>query len=199
MRVKKFNSKAGIIAAAATAVVGIILVVLTQVNFLGGLVVGQISTAVRDELNVELKMPDLSGNPLMGFKGRGISLVRSDDELLTIDKMNIKLSLPSLLKNSPRVSSLVIEGLSTDYDSLLEMMPKKKESSGPKDIPIDKIIFDDVSLSSPWGLLELEESSLEIRGTEWFAPALKGNFRGIPFSIYGIARKEAGNWFLDGF
>ncbi len=199
MRVKKFNSKAGIIAAAATAAVGLILVVLTQVNFLGGLVVGQISTAVRDELNVELKMPDLSGNPFMGFKGRGISLVRSDDELLTIDNMNIKLSLPSLLKNSPRVSSLVIEGLRTDYDSLLKMMPEKKESSEPKDIPIDKIIFDDVNVSSPWGLLELEDSSLELRGTEWFAPAMKGNFRGIPFSIYGIVRKEAGNWFLDGF
>lgn len=199
MRGKKFNSKTGIIAAFATAVVGIILVILTQVSFLGDLVVDQVSNAVREELNVELKMPPLEGNPVMGFKGRDMSFVRSDDILLRIDNIDIRLSLSSLLKNSPRVSALVIDGLKTDYDSLLKLMPEKKESSGPKDIPIDKIIFNDVRVSSQWGLLELDDSSLELRGLEWFAPALKGKFKDIPFSIYGIAKKEAENWVLDGF
>jgi hypothetical protein len=54
-----------------------------------------------------------------------MSFVRSDEKLLTIDKVEIKTSLQSLLKNSPRVSALVIEGLSTDYDSLLKMLPER--------------------------------------------------------------------------
>lgn len=199
LRVKKINSKAGIIAALTTAAAGIALVVLTQVNFLGDLVVDQVSNAVRDQLNVELVMPALSGNPVMGFEGKEMSFVRSDDKLLTIDKIDINLSLPSLLKNSPRISTLVIEGLSTDYDSLLKMVPEKKGSAGTKDIPIDKIILNEVRVSSQWGLLELDDSSLELRGLEWFAPVLKGKFRDIPFSVFGVVRKEEENWLLDGF
>ncbi len=127
MRRISFNSRIGIIFALATAVVSIFLVVITQFSFLGELVVDQVSGAVRDELNVEIQMPPLTGNPIMGFKGDKVSLVRSGDDLLTIDNIEINLSLLSLLKNSPRVSTLVIEGLDTDYDSLLKMLPEKKE------------------------------------------------------------------------
>lgn len=199
MRRISFNSRIGIIVALATAFVGILLVAITQFNFLGELVVDQVSSAVRDELNVEIQMPPLTGNPVMGFKGENVSLVRSDDKLIAIDRIEINLSLPSLLKNSPRVSTLVLDGLDTDYDSLLKMLPEKKEGQGPKDIPIDKIMLNNVKVSSKWGLLELEDSSLELRGLEWLAPALKGKFKNIPFSIYGIAKKESGSWVLDGF
>lgn len=194
-----FNSRIGIIAALATAVVGILLVVITQFNFLGDLVVDQVSDAVHDELNVEIEMSPLTGNPVMGFKGGDVSLVRSGENILTIGKIEINLSLSSLLKNSPRVSTLVIDGLDTDYDSLLKMVPKNKEGQEPKDIPIDKIIFNNIKVSSRWGLFEIDDSSLELRGPSWFAPALKGKFKAIPFSIYGIVKKEAGNWILDGF
>ncbi|MGD9666589.1 MAG: hypothetical protein AB7U31_03920 [Synergistaceae bacterium] len=199
MRRISFNSRIGIIAALATAVVSILLVVITQFSFLGGLVVDQVSGAVRSELDVEIQMPPLTGNPIMGFKGDKVSLVRSGDDLLTIDKIEINLSLLSLLKNSPRVSTLVIEGLDTDYDSILKMVPEKIEGQDPGDIPIDKIKLNDVKVSSKWGLLELGDSSLELRGSRWFAPALKGKFKDIPFSIYGIMKKESGNWVLDGF
>ena len=151
MKIKKINSKpakAGIIAALITAAAGLVFVVLTQVNFLGDLVVDQIRKAVNDKLGIELVMPALSGNPVVGFKGKEMSFVRSDEKLLTIDKVEIKLSLQSLLKNSPRVSALVIEGLSTDYDSLLKMLPERSGSSGTDDIPINKIIMNKVRVSS---------------------------------------------------
>ncbi|HAJ93700.1 MAG TPA: hypothetical protein DCM41_02290, partial [Synergistaceae bacterium] len=121
MRRISFNSRIGIIAALATAVVGFLLVVVTQFNFLGDLVFDQISGAVHDELNVEIQLSPLTGNPVMGFKGEEVLLVRSGKKLLTIDKIEINLSLLSLLKNSPRVSTLVIDGLYTDYDSLLKL------------------------------------------------------------------------------
>ena len=187
------------IAAMVAAVVGILLVVITQFNFLGELVVDQVSSAVRGELNVEIQMPPLTGNPVMGFKGEEVLLERSGENILTIDKIEINLSLLSLLKNSPRVSTLIIDGLDTDYDSLLKMVPEKIEGQDPRDIPIDKIILNNLKVSSQWGLLELDDSSLELRGPRWFAPALKGKFKAIPFSIYGIVKKEAGNWVLDGF
>ncbi|MDO9544796.1 MAG: hypothetical protein Q7J00_06385, partial [Synergistaceae bacterium] len=181
MRRITFNSKIGIILTLTTAVVSILLVVITQFSFLGNLVVDQISGAVHDELNVEIQMSPLTGNPVMGFKGEEVLLVRSGEKLLTIDKIEINLSLLSLLKNSPRVSTLVIDGLYTDYDSMLKMVPEKIEGQDPKDIPIDKIVLNNVKVSSKWGLLELEDSSLELRGPRWFAPALKGKFKDIPF------------------
>lgn len=187
------------VAALVTTVVGIFLVVVTQFNFLGDLVVDQVSDAARDALNVEIRMSPLTGNPVMGFKGGDMSFVRSGDKLLNVDKIEINLSMLSLLKNSPRVSTLVIEGLDTDYDSLLKMVPEKIEGQDPRDIPIDKIVLNNVKVSSKWGLLELNDSSLELRGPNWFAPALKGKFKDIPFSIYGITKKESGNWALDGF
>ncbi len=199
MRRITFNSKIGIILTLTIAVVSIFFVVITQFSFLGNLVVDQISDAVHDELNVEIQMSPLTGNPVMGFKGEEVLLVRSGEKLLTIDKIEINLSLLSLLKNSPRVSTLVIDGLYTDYDSMLKMVPEKIEGQDSKDIPIDKIVLNNVKVSSKWGLLELEDSSLELRGPRWFAPALKGKFKDIPFSIYGITKKESGNWVLDGF
>ena len=54
MRRITFNSKIGIILTLTTAVVSILLVVITQFSFLGNLVVDQISGAVYDELNVEI-------------------------------------------------------------------------------------------------------------------------------------------------
>lgn len=199
MRRISFDRKTGIIAFSVAAVVVIVLAILTQVNFLGGFVMDRVGSAVRDELNVELVMPPLTGNPIIGFKGEGMSFVRSGDKLITIDKIAINLSPTSLIKNSPRVSTLVIDGLDSDLDSLLKMIPKEKKNQEAKDIPIDKIVLNNVRVSSKWGTMELDDSSLELRGLEWFAPALKGKFKDIPFSIYGIAKKESGNWILDGF
>lgn len=187
------------ITALVAAVVGILFIVIIQFNFLGELVVDQVSSAVRETLNVEIQISPLTGNPVKGFKGEKMSFVRSGEKLLNIEKIEINLSLLSLLKNVPRVSTLVIDGLETDYDSLLKLLPEKIEGQDPTDIPIDKIELDNIKITSKWGLLELEESSLELRGPEWFAPALKGKFKGIPFSIYGITKKESGNWILDGF
>lgn len=194
-----FVTKAGIITFIITTVVGIALLILTRANFLGDLVVAQVVNAVRNELNVELEMPPLTGNPIIGFKGEDLSFVRSGEKLFTVDKIVMKLSLISIIKNSPRLSTIVIDGLNTNLDTLLKIVPKKKESSEAKDIPIDKIVFNNVKVSSKWGLLELDDSSLELRGLDWFAPALKGKIKNIPFSIYGIAKKEDDNWIFNGF
>jgi pyoverdine/dityrosine biosynthesis protein Dit1 len=71
LKIKKINSKtakAGIIAALITAAAGLVFVVLTQVNFLGDLVVDQIRKAVNDKLGIELVMPALSATPWSASK-----------------------------------------------------------------------------------------------------------------------------------
>lgn len=195
----RFNSKISIIVAVITAVIGLALVLLTQVNFLGDLVVEQVSLAVRETLDVELDMPALNGNPVMGFRGSDIAFLRAGEKLLTIDKLQVNISLKSLVKNSPRVSTLLVEGLRSDYASLLEMKPKSKENPGSKDVPVDKVVVNDLKISSEWGLLELDESSVELRGLEWYAPAIKGRFNDTSFSLHGVIKKETENWVLDGF
>lgn len=194
-----FVVKTGIITFIIIAAVSLALLILTRANFLGDLVVTQIVNAVRNELNVELEMSRLTGNPIIGFKGKGLSFVRSGEKLFTIDRIAMNLSLMSIIKNSPRLSTVVLDGLNSDLDSILKIVPESKEGLRAKDIPIDKIKLNNVKVTSKWGLLELNDSSLELRGLEWFAPALKGKFKNIPFSIHGIAKKESGNWIFNGF
>ncbi len=191
------NNKISMIAAAVVCIVGIVLVILTQVDFLGDLVLSKLNTAVTKQLNVELDISPLTGNPIMGLKGSGLAFVRSGDKLLTADSVEIKLSMLSLIKNSPRVSVLTLNGLTSDYESLNLLVPKKKE--GAKDIPIDKIEFRNTEIASKWGMLKLDNSSLKLRGTEWFAPAFNGTIAGIPFSVNGVCKKNEGNWILEDF
>jgi hypothetical protein len=181
-----------------TGFVGIALLILTQVNFLGDLLLTRLKSEIAKEFNVELVISPLEGNPVMGFRGSDVVLLRSGDELLSADKVEIKLSMASLIKNSPRVSVLVIDGLKSDYNSLNSLVPKKKDASA-KDIPVDKVEFLNTCISSKWGLLKLDRSFLEIRGSQWLAPVFKGTVADIPFSVSGIIKKDRGSWILDGF
>ena len=66
MFLKKIMKKATIASAVLIAVFCIALAVLTQVDFLGEMVLSQLNTAVQKELNVTLKTDSLSGNPFVG-------------------------------------------------------------------------------------------------------------------------------------
>lgn len=193
------NKKTAVITLLLIAFISIVLMVFAQSDFLKKLVLNQLRNTVDREFNVKLEISPLSGNPITGFKASSIALVRSGDNLLTADTVEINLSLLSLLKNSPRIGTLIVTGLRSDYDSLNLLMPKRKDKTLSKNVPIDKIKFDDAEVSSKWGLLELDDSLLQIRGTEWFAPSLRGIFAGTPFAVSGICKKLDGNWELDGF
>jgi len=183
-----YNNKISIAAAAATGLVGLILLVLTHVNFLGDVVLARLNSVITKEFNVGLQISPLEGNPIVGFKGTDIALVRSGDELLSAESVEIKLSLASLIKNSPRVSIITIDGLKSDYDSLNSLMPKEK--GGPaEDVPVDKIEFLNANISSKWGVLNLNKSSIKIKGSQWLSPDFNGMIDNIPFSVSGIFKK----------
>jgi len=191
-----YNNKISIAAAAATGLVGLILLVLTHVNFLGDVVLARLNSVITKEFNVGLQISPLEGNPIVGFKGTDIALVRSGDELLSAESVEIKLSLASLIKNSPRVSIITIDGLKSDYDSLNSLMPKEK--GGPaEDVPVDKIEFLNANISSKWGVLNLNKSSIKIKGSQWLSPDFNGMIDNIPFSVSGIFKKDRGSWMFE--
>ena len=196
------NTNKRIFAAAAVlaGVVFVVLWLLTSVDFLGDMVLTQMDNAVSKQLNAGVDVSSLAGNPIMGFKGADLELKRSGKSLLRVKNFEIRLSIPSLIKGSPRIGTLVVDGLSSDVDSLRSLLPERKEEgSGPKDIPIDKIEFLNTEISTKIGMLKLDKSYLELRGSEWFAPSLRGSIKGIPFTMEGICAKERGNWTMNGF
>ena len=166
MFLKKIMKKATIASAVLIAVFCIALAVLTQVDFLGEMVLSQLNTAVQKELNVTLKTDSLSGNPFVGFRTGTVHLVRSGKTLLTAEEIGIRLSMISLLKNSPRLSLMEINGLKSDYDSLNSLLPKKTKSSKTTDIPIDKIELSKWDVSSKWGRAKITKGSVRLNGSQ---------------------------------
>lgn len=173
---------------------------LTQIDFLGGLVLSELNSAVQEKLNVELRTSPLSGNPLVGFKGHSLTLARSGDTLLSVDEVGIKLSYISLLKNSPRVSVLSVSGLKSDYASLKDLIPKSKATSNePIDIPIDKVKIDSCDIGTPLGELTMADSSVRLKGSQWFDLDVRAKLDGKSVTADGICTKKDGSWTFDGF
>ena len=199
MKDLKKNKMMAVCGAAAAIIIITAALVVSQTNFLGSLVLDQLNKAVKKELNVELTISPLDGNPISGFKGKDMILSRSGDTLLKVGEVGIKLSLPSLLINSPRVSLITLSGLSSDYDSLNSLVPKSQSQSGPKDIPIDKVEISESEISSKWGALELTNGYVILKNSENFKVNLQGKIKGESFSARGIAAKESGSWTLGNF
>ncbi len=176
------------------------LAVLTQVDFLGAMVLEQLNAALQKELNATIKTDSLSGNPFVGFKTGAVSLERSGKQLVKVEEVGIKLSLISLIKNSPRLSLMEINGLNSTYDNLNKLVPKKsKKTSAPSDIPIDKVEISQWNVKSKWGDAAISKGTIKLDGSEWFKIHIKGSMKEKDFSASGIIKKENGNWTLDNF
>ncbi|MDO5562102.1 MAG: hypothetical protein Q4F74_00640 [Synergistaceae bacterium] len=173
---------------------------VTQIDFLGDLVLSQLNDAIHEQLNVDLKISPLTGNPLVGFKGRDVAFVRSGDALLTADEIGIKLSYISLIKNSPRVSVLSVSGLKSDYGSLCDLLPKSKTPSDePKDIPIDKLTICSSDITTPLGKLTLDNSAVRLKGSQWFDLDVNAALDGRSVTANGVCAKKNGSWTFENF
>ena len=190
--------KIALIAALVAGVLTAALVVLAHIDFLGGMVLTQLDKAVTNQLHVELSSSPLSGNPLLGFKGRDLELTRSGDQLLHVGEYRIHLSYPSIMSGSPRVAKLIIKGLSTDVDSINSLLPKTK-SGGKTEIPIDEIVVDDTRVGTAYGLLEINDSRVKLRNTEWFDFDVAGSLAGHSLALSGVCEQKEGLWSCRGF
>lgn len=184
--------------AAILAVLFVTYAALTRVNFMGDMVLRQIEKAVNEQLRAEISVSPFKGNPLAGLRGDGLVVSRSGDVLLSADSVAIDISLPSLLTGSARVGRLTIDGLRSDYDSLLAMLPEKGADTGPRDIPIDKVVVNRSLVDTPWGPLEFDNSTLRPHNTEKLELDFSGVFREAPAAFSGFIEKKEGNWTLRG-
>lgn len=175
------------------------MIALTKVDFLGDLVISELNKAITNELDAVIVLDSLSGNPITGFKTKEVVLSRSEDKLLTINKVEIDLSIISIIKNSPRISLLTLDGLKSDYESINKLIPKTKAPSMVSaDIPIDKIEILSSEIKSPWGTLKSTKSSVIIKSLHWLNIDFKGSFEGKKLSMVGIVKKENGDWGFKG-
>lgn len=174
-----------------------VCIILARVDFLGGMVLGQVEKAVNEQLRAEVSIGPLAGNPITGFSGEALVISRSGNPMITARAVNIDISLRSLFTGSPRVGKLTLDGLRTDYDFLVALMPEKKEDKGPVDIPVNRIVINESEISTRWGVVELDASSLKPRNTEWFEFDLSGAFASVPAAVKGAVRKIDGSWTLD--
>lgn len=172
--------------------------VLAKVNFLGDMVLTQVEKAVNEQLQAEVSVSPLAGNPLTGFTGKTLVISRAGVPMLTVESAGIDISLRSLLTGSPRVAKLTLNGIRSDYGSLMALLPQKGEDKGPVDIPINKIVINRSEIDTPWGLLALDKSSVKPKNTEWFELDLSGSLASVPAAAKGTVNKADGSWALDG-
>ena len=175
----------------------VLLLVLTQTDFLGDVVFDKISTVVGRELSADIKISEISGNPVYGFKISDIAIERHGRVLASADELEVSLSLPGILRKSPRISTLSVTGLKSDYKSIKSLIPEKK-SDKPTDIPIDRVKLASCCLSSDFGNVMLNSGTVNIENSHWYDISIKGNTLSSDFFVKGICKKEKGSWILDG-
>jgi len=171
--------------------------ILTRIDFLGDMVLMQVQDAVQTLGDVKLEISPLRGNPVTGFKGTDLVLMRGDETLLASSEVGVDISLPSVLTGSPRVGLLHVAGLRTNVDAVMSMLPAPSENSEPVDIPINKVQLDDAQIDTQWGVLTLDKSSVRLRGASWFDLNLHGALDGTSGEVLGVVEKKEENWTLD--
>lgn len=200
--VKRFtykNRALYFLGAAALAFLFFTYVALAHVNFLGEMVLEQVEKAINGQLDAQVSVAPFSGNPISGFRGETLVISRSGQPLIKADSVLIDISLRSLFTGSPRVGKLTLNGLRTDYDSLLALVPEQGEDRGPTDIPINRVVLNSSEIDTPWGLLELDNSVIKPKNTEWFELDVSGALASVPTAVKGTVSKKNGSWTLGGF
>lgn len=191
------SQKRALLAISAAMLIAFASVVICRVDFLGDYALQQVVKIINNQLQLDISISPLSGNPLAGLKGQSLQLLRSGDVLLSADEVRLNISLLSLLTGSPGLSKLEVIGARTDYSSLLAMLPQQSEASGPVDILINKVLINKSRIETPWGLLELDGSSLRPYSTERFDLDLRGTFSGLATRFNGLIEKKNGYWTLN--
>ena len=173
---------------------------LSQMNFLGEFVQAKVKEAAEKQLNLDVSMSPLQGNPVTGFTASNVEISRSGDRLLYIRNIGVDISLPSVLSGSPRVSLIGLDGVDTSLKALRDLMPKsEKKSDEPVDIPIDAVMISDSTLRTEWGTVSFKPSHIYIKNSMDYDFDVTGAVESKDFSVKGSIGKSAGVWRADKF
>ena len=132
----------------------------------------------RDRLGAELSIETVSGNPLTGFTAQSLDLSLEESTIITVREVRVRLDLLSLVKGSPQIRSVKLDGADVDIHELAKLELPKTDSASAV-LPELTFGFTDCTVRSKAGDFLLEEgvitlepgkfqveSSLEFKGVQ---------------------------------
>jgi len=132
----------------------------------------------RDRLGAELSIEAVSGNPLTGFTAQSLDLSLEESTIITVREVRVRLDLLSLVKGSPQIRSVKLDGADVDIHELAKLELRKTDSASAV-LPELTFGFTDCTVRSKAGDFLLEEgvitlepgkfqveSSLEFKGVQ---------------------------------
>jgi len=162
MRVKKKRGKKllWILAGIALFLLAIVALV-ANLDIACELVAREAQNAAKTYLDADLKIGQVKGNPLAGYRIIGVILSKDGADMFKAEFMEAKINFMSLL-SSPRLSFLSIGGVNMDLDKFVEEINKlpSQPSDQPFQAPIDELKLVQSSFFSKWGKVEVEDVGL---------------------------------------
>lgn len=158
-----------------------VLVLISRGDIGAGFAVSELGKAARRQLDAELSLSSLSGNPIKGFKMKNVALRRGGRVFFSAPEVAVAFEPLSLLKGSPRIRSISIGGALFDPGGL--HLPSSREGAPrPLALPFDTLLAQKCILRTPRGDLKIEEGKVSLgEGTIGASGSLL--YQETPFSV----------------
>lgn len=163
----------------AMLLLGLAWFLLSKQTFYASLVLDRVKDALEEAGGYSLAVASLEGNPVTGVYGENVSIVHGDVEIAEAKRIDLHLLVSSLFTSSPKLKSLLLEGVSGDYSVISKHLPKSEQdrSSGPP--ALDRLILREANLWTPWGMLNIAKADLRIAENS-YEGSFGGKFRDRP-------------------
>ena len=146
----------------SAGVMAVVIAGALTVNFGADLVREKATEAVRQNLDSQITIGSVTGNPFRGYQLRDISLSADGSEVFTAGSIRAKISFISLLKGPPSLSLLEIWGFTSDVERINRLIAKIKTGGDEGQLPLRKIRLLDSTFSSEWAAAAVRELSLTL-------------------------------------
>lgn len=118
-------------------------------------------TLAAERFGAELEIGNISGNPVRGFAAESLELSSGGEPVISVRKTRVSLDLLSLLKGSPKIRSVVLEGADVSLEAL-ERLSKGEMSPPTGELPVSRISFDDSVLRAPAGDIHFDRGGVSL-------------------------------------
>ena len=150
-------------------ILGVCLAVIAAaamtINFGADMVREKVSEAVTENLDSQITIGSVSGNPFKGYEMRDISLSADGAEIFSAGSIRAKVSVLALLTGSPPLSLLEIRGFASDVDKINRLIPRIKRGDEGGQMPLSRMRILDSTLISEWAEANISEVALSFNGS----------------------------------
>lgn len=161
---------------------GVACYILSSRTFYADLVLDRVKAAFEDAGGYSLETDSLEGNPLTGVSGGGVRITHDGVPIATADKVDLSLSLPSVVTSNPKLSEMAFTGLSADYTMIMDHLPKEKKESSGAPPALDRLTVRDSNFMTPWGAIGIKRASITL-GDGHYGVTLNGTYEERPLRL----------------